>query len=748
MMHAALTHDSADQEATGYDAETRGRIHVQFCGWLKEAVDARLLSGIEEEWRLAEDLFAGVDPDSGEKGPQAKNKPTADGRSRMIINITEPKTLTAASQIERRVLPAGRRPWVVKPTPVPEYDQAIAEDSQAPVRLQSGEEAPASKVAQAAAIMLEKKADAMSRQIDDWLTDPTIYNHKTAYAELREMIADGARIGTGVLKAPYPVRIKERRWRNINGVATIEVVERVKPRVRCIAANNCFPDPSCGDDIHAGGYFIERDYLTKRQVRELRNQPGYEEAELATVIQQGPQAVSQWDDRYKDERAGQTMVTMRSTYEVFYLYAEMSAKQMIEAGFQVPTITVAVGLDERASEDEVKAKVAAQIEAALELEAIPVMATMINGRIVRVVVNPDESGRFPYHFFRWVPVKGRPWGKGVATQMATPQLLLTAAARAMVENAGQSAGSTTVMADIVQPIDGQYMVGRNRMFRFTPSETMDDVRKAFALFTVPNVQEQLFNLVKAAQEWADQLTNIQLLIQGITGASPETLGGMELLEANAASPLLSIAKNYDEVVAPMISALYDWAMASPDVSDDCKGDFQCRAIGASDLIHRDRRAQAAQQVLVPMANDAGFGLSKERVGEMVLRGIDVEPDTVKLTDAEKQAMAEQPQPEDPRITAANIKRQTDIEREQSRREDAEQDRQFKERLAQFNAATAEAIKQADLQIQVLESARDRDLSVEQIRATLAEASMKIKAANDRFQREMQFAMTQGNGRGL
>lgn len=740
--------DATDEDAAIQMERARSAVQLEFSGFLKEAWDARLLSGIEEEWRLAEDLFAGIDPDSGDKGPQAKNAPSRDGRSRMIINITESKVLTAASQIERRVLPADRRPWAIKPTPVPEFAQAINEGSDAPVQLQSGETAPASQVAQAVSIMLAKKAERMSDQIDDWLKDPELYNHQTAYSELREMIGDGARVGTGVLKAPFPESVVERRWKTVNGIATIEGKRTIKPKVRCISVANCFPDPSCGEDIHAGSYFIERDYLTARQVRELRKQPGYEDAELATVLKQGPQAFSQWDDRYKDERPGQTIVAMRSTYEVFYLYAELSVERLVAAGFQVPALTIAVGLDESASPEEVQAKIAEQVESAMTLDALPIMATMINGRIVKMVLNPDEKGRFPYRFFRWVRVKGRPYGKGVAIQMATPQLLLIAASRAMVENAGQSAGSTVVYADVVTPVTDGLRVGRNAVFKFTPTETIDDVRKAFALFTVPSVIEQLFLIIKAAQEWADQLTNIQLLIQGVTGASPETLGGMELLEANAASPLLSIAKNYDEVVAPMISAFYDWAMQSPDVSDDCKGDFQCVAIGASELIHRDRRAQAAQQVLVPMTNDAGFGLSKEKVGELVVRGMEIDPATVKMDEAEKRAIAEQGTPEDPRITAANIKAQSGQAVEASRREDADLDRQMKQWLTQFEAQSAEVIKEAELQIQVLESARDRDMTTEEIRATLADSVMKIRAANDRFQQEVQFAMTKGQGRGL
>ena len=277
---------------------------------------------------------------------------------------------------------------------------------------------------------------------------------------------------------------------------------------------------------------------------------------------------------------------------------------------------------------------------------------------------------------------------------------------------------------------------------------MDDVRKAFGLFTIPSVQEQLFNIIKACQEWADQLANIPLLMQGITSQASGTLGEAEMLEANAASPLLDIAKEYDEVVGPMISDAYEWGMADPEVPANAKGDFQCRAIGASSLIHRDRRALALQNVVAPMANDPGFGLSKERLGTEILRGLQVSPETVQMTDDEKKAAAEQSAPVDPRIEAANIKAQSDQAREQSRRESEELERQFKAEQAERQRIVDQAIAEMEVQIQVLESSNQANLRIEEIRAALADTAMALKTKRDLFAAERQFAVTSGQGRGL
>ena len=733
-----------DQEA----GAVRQSLQVMFVQYLKAAVDARLLSGIEDEWRLAEDLYAGIDPETKQSFTElvAKNVKPKDGKSRITLNITSGKTRIAASQIVRRVLPGDVRPWEIKPTAVPEFDQQAMGGQEQMLQLADGTPVEASKVAQAAKVMLKQQAERMSDQIEDWLTDSDLYGGKTAYAELRKMIKDGARVGTGVIKGPFAATKTERRWVKEGNVVHLSKGQKMLPKWRTIKVINCFPDPSCGDDIHAGSFFIERDYLTPRQVRDMVGQPGYEDGDLATVLQQGPLHWSQWDDRHKDEREGQTRVWDRSTFEAFYLYADVEPAKLIAAGFQVATLTVApTGVDGQAAE----AMLAEEMGKAMALTSIPIVATMINGRVVKVAINPDERGRFPYRFFRWEELEGRPYGKGVPIQMASAQIGLVAAVRAMFENGGQSAGPQVVYAEgVVNPVDGINNLARNKHWTFTPDETMDDVRKAFGLFTIPSVQEQLFNIIKACQEWADQLANIPLLMQGITSQASGTLGEAEMLEANAASPLLDIAKEYDEVVGPMISDAYEWGMADPEVPANAKGDFQCRAIGASSLIHRDRRALALQNVVAPMANDPGFGLSKERLGTEILRGLQVSPETVQMTDDEKKAAAEQSAPVDPRIEAANIKAQSDQAREQSRRESEELERQFKAEQAERQRIVDQAIAEMEVQIQVLESSNQANLRIEEIRAALADTAMALKTKRDLFAAERQFAVTSGEGRGL
>ena len=146
--------DASPTEGDSTTADTRLKVQGMFLSWLKSAVDARLQSGIEEEWQEAEDLYAGVEP--GTAGQDPTQKPVK-GRSRVIINITEGKTGIGASQIIRRVLPGDVRPWKIEPTPVPEFDEAMASGEGAMITLKDGTQQKASNVAKAVTQLLKDK---------------------------------------------------------------------------------------------------------------------------------------------------------------------------------------------------------------------------------------------------------------------------------------------------------------------------------------------------------------------------------------------------------------------------------------------------------------------------------------------------------------------------------------------------------------------------------------------------------------
>lgn len=735
----------ADPEA---DEEIRKRqresLQTMISARLRRSYDARMTSGIEEIWQEDDDLYNGIE--YGESAPdrapnywagKRSSPEKAKTKSRIYVNIVKPKTDTYVARVTELLIPHDDRPWEIAPTPVPELSEAVENKDQRPITLADGTTRPAEQVAQALMFKAEEASKKMASQIEDWFVEGHVYS------QWRRVVHDAGRIGTGCIKGPIPVNRKDRKWRNVDGVSTIEMVQRLAPTAVAKSVWDVFPDPSCGENIHNGSWLFDRDYLTGRSLRELAGLPDYDSDAIAQILKEGPRAAnSRTDNRYDREKPGQTSTFESDTFEVFYYYGDIPPETLISGGWEIQ------GLID-AGEDVERAK---QIDNALQLTTVPVVVTMVNERIVRVSMNPLETGDFPIDLFVIEPVEGQPWGRSVGRKMAPAQKMLNGATRAMLENAGLSSGAQIVIdRERIQPANGVYEIVGKKLWYWTPGDEVKDVRFAFQAVTIPTAQVELQNIIKFALEMADQLSNLPMMMQGDMGAAPDTVGGMAMLEGNAMSPLKVTAKAYDDcLVVPQLDKFYAWGMQDPNVPAECKGDMQTKARGSSALVQRDLYATVLPQ-LMPFVKDPAFGLDPEKYILELLRSNKLNPSSLRMTDeqikAQQQQMAQNP-PVDPKIQAAQIAAeskaqalQADIaDRQQARAQDAQEnqaDREHEKLLADI-----------DFQIQAMEFAGQKDITFEQLRAMLATKAMELKNKRELFAAERQFAETDGGGRGL
>lgn len=730
---ATTAEQTAEEQArAAQEAVERQRAAVEtlLAQRLREAVQAKENSGIEQIWIDDEDQYNGYDevnpPIVGSTGvkDQSEQSKKAGKRSTVFLNITKPKTDTAVARVTDMAVPHDDRPWEITNTPVPALEKAAAGQDPRQIPLKDGTTAPAEQVAKAAIAEAREKAKRMADHIEDWYVEGSVYS------ELRKVLRDAGRIGSGVIKGPFPVMRKDQKWNVSDEGAMLEMAERLAPTSKRIDAWDLFPDPSCGDDIHAGAYIFERDFLTSRKLRDLAQVPGYDRARIAQVLKEGPQKRAR-SDRYFREKAGETPEFDTGTFEVYYYYGDIPPDVLINGGFEVAGLTH----DEKGDPLE-----QAALDEALQLTTVPIVATVINERIVRMSMNPLETGDFPYDVVPWEEVDGQPWGRGIPRKMAVAQKMLNAAVRAMLENAGMSAGPQLIVAkNIVTPWDGNYTVQGRKGWYFSPTEQVDDVRKAFASLMIDSAQQQLQAIIDFALRMADELSNLPLLLQGAQGSAPDTVGGMAMMQANATSPLKAIAKLADDrLFEPHIKRYYAWGMQDPNVPANAKGDFQCKARASTALIARDIAAQILPQIL-PLSKDPSFGLDPEKTMEQTVRANKINPDDLKLTEDQKKALAEQAsqQPQDPRIAAAQIQAQSRAEDRQAKQQDSEAQRQH-ERV----------ISDIEFQIQAMEFAGQKEISFEQLRAMLAAKAIDARTRQDMQNRELAYATGPGEGEGI
>jgi len=356
-----------------------------------------------------------------------------------------------------------------------------------------------------------------------------------------------------------------------------------------------------------------------------------------------------------------------------------------------------------------------------------------------------ESENLPYRVFNWRRRAGHWAGVGVAEQVKTPQKVVNAATRAMLNNAGMSAGSQVVsIAGVLEPADGSNKITPDKLWwlNLTNAAGIDDVRKAFAAFEWPNKTPELMSIVEYGFKLAEEHSSIPLITQGQSGdTTPDTFGGQQLQDNNANQLLRDVGFHLnDTVTTPLVDDLYEWLLLDPDIPDAEKGDYQVDTSGALALIEKALQDQFIPQLVVA-SKDPAYDLHPGRCMEALLRTKRLPPEQFQLTDAEKEEKAKQPPPEAPVVTAAKIRAESaekvatsrDQLAAQRNQNDLDRDTAYQQSLNERGMAN-DNLKLEELRLKVrlaeLEYATQERISLQEAKVKLADTTLKLQVQKE------------------
>ena len=586
----------------------------------REAIAGRAGSGIEEEWTEDEEHYQGIDDanrafQSANMLYRSRSKALLSGqqqgqqpaRSVVFLNITRPYVDAASARVADMLLPTDDRAWEIKSTPIPTLSQLQL------TKLAEAMRMPSTDAVQDAMEQQAKLAQEAAAKMQKAIEDPLVESNW--HGEVRQVIEDSARCGSGVLKGPFPVvrTVRLTRQDPVTQLKTQHKVDEIKPGSKRIDFWNLFPDPACGENIHTGSFIFEREYIGKRQILELLKDASYDRAELLAVLREGPAKTREGTEsvyRHGDDE-----------FEMWIFHGHCMRQQLQAMG---------VELDHDAEEQ------------------LPAMAVMINDRLVKAVLSPLESGEFPYDVLAWQRRPGMPWGIGISRQIRTVQRMINANTRAMMDNSGLSAAPQIVIGNGITPVDGVFSIRPGKLWRAEAGSDVQDVTKAFASFSVTSVQNELMNIIQFAQKMAEDTTGMPAMLQGIRGDAPQTLGGMQMQNNNATSVLRRLAKRFDDYMTrPHIQRYFDWMMTYSD-DDSIKGDFEVDVRASSALVERDAQQQFLMSLLQASANPV-YELDPAKLAAELCRGQRLDPKNFQLTEEQKAQRAQQGQ--DPTMQA-------------------------------------------------------------------------------------------------
>ena len=718
---------------------------------IRTAIQSRQGSGIEEIWADSEDLYNGVDQNLNAPVKTRDQVPrraaAGGGRAKVVLNIVKPKTDIAVSRIAEMLVPTDERPWDFKPTPIPDLDPKKMPDGQM-VTLSDGKtQVDAKVIAMKEQVRAQEACDNAILWVEDGFVEGDVYT------ELRKQIRNAGRIGTGVLKGPFGEVRTIKVWEaDQSGQMSLVTKREVAPTSKAIRAEDCFPDPACGDSVHKGGFFIERDFMTGKALRALAELPDYDSMLIAQALAEGPSTFAKARSRTMlgGRRQEGSTENDAQLFEVYYYYGEVRPEDMVLMGMGREQNKLVDPTDpEQGFTDELDPATAGGLtDDEMQLYTLPAIVTMLNGRPIKCSVNPAQSGCFPYHFFAWDQIEGQPWGRGIPFKMAVAQRMLTAGARALMENAGLSSGpQIAISRGALKPANDVYEITGRKLWYYDSDEFNDDIRKAMATFDIPSQQKELMGIIEFALKMADTLTNLPILLQGEQqpGGAPETLGGMKMFMQNASSPLRNIAKNHDDsVTKPHLKDWYDWLMEHGP--DNAKGDHTIQAKGSTVLVQREE-SRAFLMQLLPVLGNAEFDINPAKWVAEVSKANGFTMSSIQYTEDEKaerdKKAQENPPPPPPAVQAAQINAQAMTERAKAANEAA---------ISQTQLRTEQEVEDRKLRVQELELKKEiamldnstkRGIALDQVKKELAIAAM----GNSMEQQDMQLKLDPRNKTG-
>ena len=677
-----------------------------------EAIDGRKSSGIEEEWTEDEEFYEGIDDvNRGENRSSWRSKPPglvipdgdddgANTGSTIFLNITRPYCDAAGASLSDMLIPTDDASWQITNTPVPELsriaDGVIPDQMRADIRRQIGgaedsaTEVESSMVRQAQEILESAKRAAEKAQlrIMDWHVECQYH------AEMRKIIEDSARTGTGVVKGPIPRKKTHKVFRD---GAFIEH-EEIKPVTKRIDYWNLFPDPACGDDIQNGSYIFERDDITRKQLRQLIGNKDYDEDQIRAALEEGPKVaepVYKKSDDMKDR-------PNKGLFEIWYFYGEVMKEDMEAAGCEC------------------------------EEDAAPAHIVMVNNRPIKVTLNHMDDGDFPYDVMVWQTRRGMPWGIGVSRQIRTPQRMVNGAARNMMDNAGIAGGPMMAYRQgVLEPDNGIVEMAARKIW--IAGEDADDVdlSKALTYYKIDMMVNELMAIINLGLKMAEDVTGLPMIMQGQMGSQKlETLGQTEILGNNANIVRRRIARLFDDrVTEPHVRRYYRYLLQYGE-HDDEKGEFVIDARGSSNLVERATQKEKALDLL-RLSENPVYNIDPKKCAVEYLRSQKLDPKSFEYDDDKWKQMVENMMrpPQDSRMQLAELNAQIAQAKLESSEKVKVLEQQTKERMQerehQFEAGIRQFEAQVEQQLAEFNKIGDRDMLIDKLKTELNQTVMKL-----------------------
>jgi hypothetical protein len=436
------------------------------------------------------------------------------------------------------------------------------------------------------------QAEIAEDKIDEYLVEGGFYK------ALAEFLVDLPIFPFACIKGPVVRIVPGLDWQN--GAA----VTSQKPRLcwERVSPFDLWWTPGAADIENAS--IIERSRLSRADLNDLLDLPGYDQNEVRAVLDEYGRGglTDNWDqtdtERAQNESRENPVTNNSGMITCLEFNGNVQGRMLLEQGMSAKVITDA-------------------------MRDYMVQAWLIGTHVIKVQLTPSPRKRHNYYITSFEKMPGTPVGNGLTDILADLQDAINSTLRSLMNNMAMASGPQVVVnvSKLAAGEDPEEMFPWKRWL-FEDDVFNNGSQVPISFFQPASNAEQLMAVYDKINAMADDLSAIPRYLQGQSaGGAGRTSSGLAMLMGNASKILQTVAANIDrDIFDPLLSGLYDIIMMT-DQSGLLTGNEQVRVMGVSVAIQRETQRARQLEFLQITANPIDMQIMGAEGRAEVLRAV-------------------------------------------------------------------------------------------------------------------------------
>ena len=375
---------------------------------------------------------------------------------------------------------------------------------------------------------------------------------------------------------------------------------------------------------------IERTRLTRSEINDMLDLPGYNVPEVRAVLDEYGRGglVDNWDQTDAERAILESRENPRFNQSGMIACLEYQ-------GHAQGRYLLELGMDPRVIRDP--------------LRDYFVNAWLIGRHVVKVQQAPSPRKRHQYYVTSFEKVPGTVVGNGLPDLLADIQTVANATLRALVNNLSVSSGPQVVVNDdrLSDGENAEDMYPWKR-WHVKTDPFGNNQQEAITFFQPQSNSGDLLNVYTQFSSLADEASAIPRFLTGVppVGGLGRTASGLSMLIQNSSKILQTVASNVDrDVMQGCLDNLMDMVLLT-DQSGLLSGEEKVRVLGVNVAVQRDtqraRQEQFLQMTMNPIDNAIIGPMGRAQILRSVADGLglpgeDIVPSEDKMKEMQQQA---------------------------------------------------------------------------------------------------------------